>query len=265
MTRNLLIVLRTCTTVHMVNDLGRGRYIKVPKHEIVNVCTSSLVDSINQVKDHTIKLIVLDDHSTPEAVADIKKIISRCRFPVEFISVEDGTGNGHTMRRVYEQVEKHTTDLWYHVEDDYLHQPTAIQDMLDTVNYLETDIQGRMMAIFPHDDVFRYRGHVPPSIVVLGPYRHYKTVHCTTFTCLATKAIYDKYRQHFQDLILLAEHGFGNIEAQSINQVWNQPDVLLFNPIPGLAFHITDEVGKDPYIDIMAVWNGIPKLWLDNY
>jgi hypothetical protein len=248
----------------MINSLGNNRYINVPKHELVNGCFSSLVDSINQVKDHNIRLIVLDDHSAPEAVEDFKKIISCCQFPSEFISVEDGTGNGHTMRRVYEQVEKHATDLWYHVEDDYLHCPEAIQDMLDTVNQLEVDTHGKMVAIFPHDDIFRYRGYVTPSIAVLGPYRHYKTVTCSTYTCLASRATYDKYRQHFQDVVLLTEHGFGNVEELSINKVWTNSEVLLFNPIPGLAFHITDPMHKDPYFDIMKLWNSVPKLWLNN-
>jgi hypothetical protein len=43
--------------------------------------------------------------------------------------------------------------------------------------------------------------------------------------------------------------------------VWNKPDVMLFSPIPGLGFHIMDENGKDPYIDINTLWDQVPKLW----
>jgi len=35
----------------------------------------------------------------------------------------------------------------------------------------------------------------------------------------------------------------------------------LFSPIPGLAFHIMDPSGKDPYIDIDHLWDSVPKLW----
>ena len=61
MARDLLIVLRTCTRVNMLNgeQMG-GRYVKVPKHQLVNVCMSSLVASINQVQGHSVKLVVLD-------------------------------------------------------------------------------------------------------------------------------------------------------------------------------------------------------------
>ena len=263
MKRHLLIILRTCTSVNMINDTGAGRYIKVPKRQLVNICVSSLVNSINQVQGHDIKLVVLDDHSTSEAVADIKNILAHCKFPYSFIPVEDGTGNAHTMSRVYQQVEEHCQDLWYHVEDDYLHYPEVIHDMIDTVDAFEP-LTNKMIAINPHDDIWRYRHEIYQSFLLLGPYRHYRTVQHTTFTCLASRAIYDKYRDHFQNVVLLTKQRADWVENKSINQVWVQPDVALFSPIPGLAFHIMEESGRDPYIDIDAVWNSVPQLWKDS-
>lgn len=261
MRRHLLVVLRTCSTVNMINDTGAGRYIKTPKHDLVNHCVSSLVNSINQVEDYDIELVVLDDHSTAEAVSDIKTILSNCKSPTEFIAVESGTGNGYTMGRVYELVEQRCRDLWYHVEDDYLHMPEAIQDMLYSVETFEAQT-GKMVAVNPHDDVWRYTNNPYPSYLLLGPYRHYRTVKHTTYTCLASRAIYDKYREHFQNVVTLTTARADWVEDKSINMVWNQPDVLLFSPIPGLAFHIMDESGKDRYIDVGYYWDTTPKLWL---
>jgi len=260
MKRNLLIVLRTCTVINSASN--SIRYIPVSKHDLVRVCISSLINSINQVTDHDVKLIVLDDHSSPEAVTDIVNIISHCRFPVEFIPVTDGTGNGHTMGRVYEQVEKNCTDLWYHIEDDYLHVPAAINDMISTVDQFEGNT-GKLVAINPHDDIWRYTKQIYESFLLLGPYRHYRTVRHTTYTCLASRALFDRYRAVFHALVDLTIKDAGWVEDRSINQIWNQPDVMLFSPIPGLGFHIMDESGRDPYIDIMSVWNAVPKLWLE--
>jgi len=257
MSRDLLIILRTCTKVHAVST--QKRYITVSKQELVNQCVSSLVTSINNVKDHTVKLVVLDDHSSPEAIEDIKRILSKCKFSTEFIAVEDGTGPSHTCFRVFDQVERQAKDLWYHVEDDYLHFPSAIQDMIDTVDQFEGNTE-RMIAINPHDDIWRYTRQIYDSILLLGPYRHYRTVVHTTYTCLASKAIYDKYKKHFQDA---AQYITKVSEDGTINQVWQKPDVMLFSPIPGLALHIMDEDGKDPYIDFDLLWNSVPKLWID--
>ena len=259
MNRKLLIILRTCTTVQAVSN--SNRYIKVSKHELVRHCVSSLVHSINQVTAHDIKLVVLDDHSSPEAVVDIKNIIAQCKFPIEFIAVTDGTGNGHTMKRVYDQVEKSCKDLWYHVEDDYLHFPEAINDMIESVDQFEGNT-GQMVAINPHDDIWRYKHEIYESILLLGPYRHYRTVKHTTYTCLASRQIYDTYRNHFQDVVRLTTARADWVENQSINLVWNKPDIMLFSPIPGLALHIMDESGKDPYINVAALWDSVPKLWV---
>ena len=243
----------------MVNDNGSGRYIKTSKHELIKKCMSSLINSINQVKGHEIQLAVLDDHSDPEVVTDIQTMLDNCKFTTEFISVEDGTGNAHTMSRVYDLVETYGIDLWYHVEDDYLHRPEAIQDMIDSIDKFEKSTN-KMVAINPHDDVWRYN-EIYPSFLLHGPYRHYRTVKHTTYTCMASRAIYDKYKNHFQDVVKLTNQRADWVENKSINLVWNKPDVMLFSPIPGLGFHIMDASGKDPYIDINELWESIPKLW----
>lgn len=259
MKRHLLVILRTCTSVNMVHDNGQGRYIKVPKHQLVLKCVSSLVNSINQVQGHDVELIILDDHSSPEAIEDLKNIIDNCKFPASLIPIEDGTGNGHTIGKVYDIVRQFAQDLWYHVEDDYLHQPDAIHDMIDTVDRFEAGT-GRMIAINPHDDVWRYTQQIYESFLLHGPYRHYRTVRHTTYTCLTSLKLFNKYKQYFDQVVELTKQKAAWVEDQSINQIWSQPDVLLFSPIPGLAFHIMDESGKDPYVDINALWDSVPNL-----
>lgn len=259
MSRNLTIILRTCTVVQAASN--SDRYINLPKHEIVKVCVSSLVNSINNVKNHYVRLIVLDDHSSPEAVEDIKQILSHCKFHTEFIPVTTGTGNGYTMKQVYNQVEQKATDLWYHVEDDYLHIPTAIEDMIETIEKFEPMIK-RMVAINPHDDIWRYTKQVYDSIILLGPHRHYRTVKHTTYTCMASVDLYKKYKDVFQELVTLTTNKEGWVEDRTINTIWSKNDVALFSPIPGVGFHMMDESGRDPYVDIMKLWNDVPKFWL---
>lgn len=255
MKRDLTVIARTCGRVFAIHG---SRYVEKTKREIIQTCISSLVNSINQVRDHNIRLFVLDDHSSPEVLDDLNNILSQCQFPATLINVDDGTGPSHTCYRVYDLVEREATDLWYHIEDDYLHYPEAIQDMLDTVNKFEEDT-GSMIAINPHDDIWRYTREIYHSILLLGPYRHYRTVLHTTYTCLASRAIYDRYRNHFQDA---AQWILRKGENETINQVWAKDDVMLFSPIPSLALHLMEEAGKDPYIDWAALWDSVPKLWI---
>ena len=256
MSRKLTIILRTCGKVY--SQHGR-RYVDKTKPEIINVCVSSLVNSINQVKGHEVELFVLDDHSDQSCLSDIIQILSKCKATVNFID-SNVTGNGPTMERVYELVEKHATDLWYHVEDDYLHKPEAIQDMIDTVVKFEEDT-GQMIAINPHDDMWRYKHQIYHSIILLGPYKHYRTVEHSTYTCLASRQIYDTYRKWFQEVVRLTKARADWVEDKSINNVWKQEGTMLFSPIPGLAFHIMDPSGKDVDLDFDALWNSTPELW----
>lgn len=254
--RKLTIVLRTCGRVFALNGT---RYVNKTKPEIINVCVSSLINSINQVTEHDIELFVLDDHSDPTCLSDIRKIVANCNFPTHVISL-DGTGitgASATCKKVYHLVEQHCTDLWYHIEDDYIHFPTAINDMIETVSQFEENT-GKMIAINPHDDIWRYTRQIYHSILLLGPYRHYRTVLHTTYTCLASRAIFDKYKHHFTDA---AEWILRKDENETINQVWGKEDVMLFSPIPSLALHLMGEDGKDPYIDFDKLWDSIPKLW----
>jgi glycosyltransferase involved in cell wall biosynthesis len=257
MSRKLTVILRTCGRVFAQHGT---RYVDKTKPEIINVCVSSLIDSINRVKDHQIELFVLDDASPDECASDLIKIISQCKFPAIFVPIQNGSGNAYTMKQVYNIVETHCTDLWYHVEDDYLHFPSAIQDLIDSVDQFEANTE-QMVAINPHDDIWRYNMNLYKSFILLGPYRHYRTVEHTTYTCLASKDVYNKYKKHFQDVVTLTEQGADWVEDKSINLVWRKDDVMLFSPIPSLALHIMDPSGKDPYIDFDALWNSVPELW----
>jgi hypothetical protein len=256
MGRNLTIILRTCNRVFAQHG---NRYVDKPKSEIINVCVSSLINSINNVHGHDIKLFVLDDHSDTQCIENIQNILSHCKFPTTLIN-STVTGNAETMEVVYNLVESHATDLWYHVEDDYLHTEDSIQDMIDSLDQFESNT-GQLVAINPHDDIWRYVHQIYESILLLGPYRHYRTVKHTTYTCFASKSIYNKYKNHFKDVVRLTRERADWVEDKSINLVWNKPDVLLFSPIPGLAFHIMDESGKDPYLNFEELWDSIPKLW----
>ena len=259
MARKLTIITRTCGRVFAIHG---SRYIDKSKPEIINVCLSSLIHSINQVKDHDIELFVLDDNSNPECLADIKQIVDQCKFPSHVVSCEGTgiTGASQTCSVVYKWVEEYCTDLWLHIEDDYLCFPELINDMIESVDQFEANT-GCMIAINPHDDPHRYTRQIYDSILLFGPHRHYRTVRHSTYTCLASRAIYDKYRNYFQDS---AEWILRKTEDETINQVWNQADVMMFSPIPSLALHLGDETVRDPYIDVDRLWFNVPQLWKNN-
>lgn len=256
MNRKLTVILRTCSPVYVLHG---SRYVEKSKHEIINVCASSLVNSINQVKNHHIELVVIDDHSSDECLKDIKTILSKCKFPTR-LEHRSVSGNGPSMEHVYDIVENRVDDLWYHIEDDYLHKPEAIQDMIDSLSLFEENTE-QMVAINPHDDVHRYKYQIYPSIILLGPSRHYRTVEHSTYSCMASKKLYMTHKRYFTELVRLTTAKADYVEDQTINRVWLEEGVKLFSPIPGLAFHISTPDSADPYLDFQQLWNSTPELW----
>jgi hypothetical protein len=78
---------------------------------------------------------------------------------------------------------------------------------------------------------------------------------------MASQKIYNKYKQHFQDVVSLTRAQADWVEDKTINLVWIKDDVILVSPIPGLALHIMGEDGIDPYINVSQLWDNVPDLW----
>jgi len=206
-----------------------------------------------------VELVVIDDHSDEKSKADVLNIIKHCKFPTELLDCEK-SGNGETMRMVYQIVGERAKDLWFHIEDDYLHKPEAIPDILDTVAAFNKN-PNQFIAVNPHDDIWRYTRNIYESYLLLGPRRHYRTVKHTTYTFLSNIALFNRYKMILDELVALTCAHEHSVENRSINKIWAQPDVLLISPVPGLSFHLMDQSGKDPYLDFEELWNSVPTLW----
>ena len=116
---DLDIILRT-------HDRGNvhGREFNQPKIEIVHRCLNALQISMEGTGA---RLTVVDDHSSDATLA---------LLPDDTIHL-DGTGNNASMIKVSELAAESTADIVYLVEDDYLHYPEAISEMLETFEYFQ--------------------------------------------------------------------------------------------------------------------------------
>jgi len=92
-------------------------------------CTQSLVTSINQADDDII-LRVFDDHSPSETMTTLRRILGTCKHPVEFVALETRGYNASCLAS-FSKARNDGRELLYLVEDDYLHAPSAIQEMLE--------------------------------------------------------------------------------------------------------------------------------------
>lgn len=264
----LHIVLRTHDGKNIHGK--KQRYIPVSKRKLVIGCVSSLVNSTNRISNHKIHFTILDDHSTEELIESLKDIFFRSNHSWEFIHLDE-KGFNYSALKQFEYCKNSDSDLIYSVEDDYLHYPTAIEEMLDAYDNLKKKYQLDEVCIFPYDTPQEYDFNFNKKFLITrGRYRHWKSSTWTTQTFMTSPKVLKDHWNHFERLAkefkvvpIHLKHtlNWDDIvwEETTIGNVWRD-HVHVFHPIPSLALHVQFENERDPYIDHFEWWNKYTKI-----
>jgi len=251
------IILRTHDFID-IHASPSGRYCGTDKTTLICKCVKSLVKSANNY-DGKVRFIWLDDHSSQSTIDKLHVIFSESKHEVEFVPLELRGWNASG----YEQFERgraSDADLVYFVEDDYLHFPTAIEEMVDGYREFKENL-GLEVAIHPFDDPDNYLPqYIAPCRVVLGKNRRFRTNEYSTFVFLCSPELIRKHWSRFYTLATeyMTEWGEHNKihEGTTINHIWRW-EAKLFTPIPSLALHMGFEEQKDKYIDWEELWKSV--------
>ncbi len=242
------ILFRSC------DRSGLERFLKVPKAELLLGSLHSLVDSLQRAMQEHPELVphvhVLDDHSAPETLSKIQETLSKLSCEYTIVPMDD-TGQAASMQFSCDYARRNCHDLIYFVEDDYLHAPTAIAEMVEAYALFSKNL-GRDVIISPCDHVVEYRGNViTPTRVVVGSRRHWRIARGTTSTYLLSGAMFQKH------YAIYAKHATYDIDPEvcednTINLIYRQE--FCFSPLPSLTAHVSNEDLEPPYIDWRGWW-----------
>ena len=256
--KSLDIIIRT----HDKSNISKfPRFISVSKRELIEGCITSLINSANQCKNK-INIIVLDDHSSQEFLHNLHNILKTSRHSTKIISLEEGGPNKSALSQ-FEYCKNSTADLVYSVEDDYLHSPTALYEMLSEYDYLSSKYNlPQPLCIFPWDEPENYEPkHNTPELIMRGQYRHWKTGWGTTFTMMTSPKVFQDHWEIFEKLATEYQEwdGTGNKndtihEGNTISYIWSK-HIIRINPIPSLVLHMQSSLQEDSYIDWKYWWN----------
>ena len=256
--KSLDIIIRT----HDKSNISKfPRFISVSKKELIEGCITSLINSANQCKNK-INIIVLDDHSSQEFLHNLHNILKTSRHSIKIISLEEGGPNQSALSQ-FEYCKNSTADLVYSVEDDYLHSPSALYEMLSEYDYLSSKYNlPQPLCIFPWDEPENYEPkHNTPELIMRGQYRHWKTGLGTTFTMMTSPKVFQDHWKLFEKLATEYKEwdGTGNKndtihEGNTISYIWSK-HIIRINPIPSLVLHMQSSLQEDSYIDWKYWWN----------
>ncbi len=245
------IILRTCSKTSMRKG---ERVVGADKTEIIVRCLHSLITAINnvvRVRLSSIRLTVIDDHSSPECINKIQNILATCACDTKLIHLES-SGNRASVRACFEYARDRGAEVIYFVEDDYLHFPSALAEMIEAYESFSKNLAGREVALFPVDYPDRYApAGIYESRIVLGARRHWRTVKHSTATFLSSRTGVFKNWEIYEK-IWNGQSEFIN-EDETFNQVW-QNNATLFSPIPSLAFHLQFPENLPPFAEWEEVW-----------
>ena len=242
------IILRT----HDRGSIERGytvkRKVEGSKQEVVLRCAYSLSKSIELCKEN-VNITIIDDHSSKKTIRKLKTLLGD-------VTPLERTGNLASMEQYFQAAKNSDADLVYLVEDDFLHKPEAISELIETYYKFLDNVEPDMICLDPSDDFFNYSAHLGTTKIVPGIRRAWRMNTHTTCTFFTNPEVLRLYWGVFQKHS--TRYGIGGISADhTFNIIW-QKFVPLFTPIiPPLAFHLDEH-------DPLFHKNDIDKLWEEN-
>jgi hypothetical protein len=224
----------------------------VPKPECVIRCLKSVVNSAKYLLGEEVRITVIDDHSDTSSLDRIKKIVPNV------ISIED-TGYSASISYSYKFAKEECNNLIYFVEDDYLHELEAIREMVTSYYLFKMQSGNKEIVMFPLDGNDRYKPNwLEPCIIVPGASRYWRTILHTTANFMISKQLFLEGWEHF-DRFSLYNKDMDVCEANTIENVWKSPNVLVFSPIPTLTYHlqIDEHLPLFTYLSWKKLWNNL--------
>ena len=276
--KSLTIIIRSYTFGDAENnkvmlDQNKMRIFNLPKIEYTLRAIKSIVNSCEKAKkffnDVEIKIIVTDDKSKEENLNKINQILQDSKLETKIISLKEDEFNNDikildtkgknisnnmisNMRNILKSIEIAETgnsDLYYFLEDDYIHEKNAVSEMLFTYEKISSQLN-REIFLCPADYPYLY-STIDPSKIFFGNMRHWRTVNETLITFLTSKKMITKYLNELKLMSTIRHHPM----EQKLHEIYEKEYCL--SPIPSLAMHcanINSTYGLPPNFDWKKIW-----------
>ena len=254
-------------------DQSKKRIFEFPKIEYTLRTIKSIIRSCELAKkffkDLKIKILITDDKSTEENLSKIKNLLKSTNIQSKIINLEenefqneisktDTEGNKisknmiSNMRNILKSIkisENEESDLFYFLEDDYIHIEEAITEMLFTYEKISSQLN-KELFLCPADYPYLY-STIDDTKLFFGNMRHWRTINETLITFLTSKKMIKKY---INELKLMGTKRHHPMETK-LHEIYKKEYCL--SPIPSIAMHATNIntiYGLPPNFNWKKIW-----------
>ena len=277
--KSICIIIRSYTFGDFENnqvmlDQNKNRIFEYPKYEYTFRTIKSIIKSCEiaklNFKNVNFKIIITDDKSKKETIEKIKLIINGTNIETKFISLQDDEfldlidkkdTNGDdisknmisNMRNIYKSLEivkNDDSDLFYILEDDYIHEDLAITEMLFAYEKLSSQLN-KEIFLCPADYPYLY-SNIDNTSIFFGNMRHWRKVNETLITFLTSKKMLQKYMKSLEAMCTKRHHPM----EKNLHEIFEKEVCL--SPIPSLAMHcanVNSLYGIPPNFNWKKIWD----------
>ena len=277
--KSLTIIIRSYTfgdvdSSKVMLDQNKKRIFDLPKIEYTLRTIKSVVKSCETAKeffkDVGIKIIITDDKSNKESLVRIDQILKASNLKTELINLQENEFDDQiktidtegksisknmvsNMRNLFKSIqiaETEETDLFYFLEDDYIHTKEAITEMLFTYEKISSQLN-REIFLCPADYPYLYSS-IDDSKIFFGNMRHWRSVNETLITFLTSKKMIIKYLTELKLMSTVRHHPM----ELKLHEIYKKEYCI--SPIPSLAMHTTNinsTYGLPPNFNWKEIWD----------
>ena len=270
--KSLDVIIRTCSSVNMLTQ-NKDRIFQKEKIEYTLRSINSILKSVKYAKrsmdELLFKIYIVDHNSGQENLNKIKNIIEKysIQFKIYNLNLKDFeekikktnqknekvTSNQiSNMSNIYKSLQlskENSSDLIYFVEDDYIHEESAISEMILVYERISS-LTNKELIVCPTDYPYLYT-KAENTQVYLGEKYHWRKIDETLCTFLTSKKIVEN---HWKKLISMCEFEHYPFESP-LHKIYEEE--MCISPIPSLAIHCTNVnsiFGLSPNIDWKRLW-----------
>lgn len=252
---DLEIIIKTCDSNRLSIAPKACNFLKL---DIIKKCVTSIALSAGQSTKSS-KINIIDDASSSECIKNIKKILDRSLVSYEIIRNEKNNYFENTYK-TFEIAKNSEATLVYCIDDDYLHEPQAIPELIEFYDYAFNQLgKSKDIVLCPNDDIENYTSrYTLQSHVVLGSSRHWRTNNYAGCAFMTTPHLLRSNWNNFEKYCMA--HTLQLNRNNFLNSVWNLPSVQLFSPMPSIAVHLTEESKIDKFVNWKLLWDSVPDI-----